>query len=475
LSLLLDALKEAQKQRQSEDTLEQAGAELPDAEDELEFELELDLENIIEPEGTSSNTVLEPTEAADPVSAEVPPADENPSNIGSTSKSELQASTPDQRETLSTPAPNEAQLESPRSANAVFRNQSRLKKKRYLLLVLLIALLSLLAIGAYVFFLTESFSPPVQPVSRRQNINQIVEPSASKLEVNQLNEAPSSTAKLVTPLVMTAVVPQVLEPENIAPLQHEFEAAAEISPSTANRLIQTELKIEGLEKSSVDTFNGTSSVGSGSVGKASEEPFAGIKIRKRRIPAEREISLRRAQQSLASGDLVTAELNFSTVLKKSPTNVVALLGMANLSAIKGQPEQAQLYYQRVLAQSPQNLVARAGLLSLASSSSLDVGSALQQLIRESSEQAFLHANLGDYYLKRNEWSAAQAAYFDAFSRDPKNADYAYNLAISLDQMAKPKLALQFYQQALNLGKARPAHFDTAVLEARIAILRAAQR
>ena len=149
--------------------------------------------------------------------------------------------------------------------------------------------------------------------------------------------------------------------------------------------------------------------------------------------------------------------------------------MANLSVTKGQHDRAQFYYQGVLAQSPENLNARAGLLNLASSTSLDVGSALQQLLRESPEKPFLHASLGDYYLKRGEWPAAQAAYFDAFSRDPKNANYAYNLAISLDQMAKPKLALQFYQQALNLEKARPAHFDKAVLVARITVLKAAQR
>jgi len=478
LSLLLDALKEAQKQRQSEGHIEQVAAKSPgdNAEGELEFELELDLDNVSEPESDSSNTPLEPTETAGNVTTEPSQADANLSNSDNTSTSEpaIPVSTPTQREPVSAPTLNKTDIKSPHSANAVFRNRSRLKKKGYLLLVLLIALLSLLTLGAYLFFLTESFSPPAQAVSRRQNINQLVKPPLPKPQVNAFNEATSSTAKPVTAPVMTAVVPKVLEPQTIAPLQHGVKAATVIAQSAASPAMETELESEGLSQSPADAFDGTRSVGKGSVGKSSEEPFAGIKIRKRQIPAEREISLRRAQQSLSNGDLATAELNFSSVLKKSPANVVALLGMANLSAIKAQPDQAQLYFQRVLAQSPQNLVARAGLLSLANSSSLDVGSALQQLVRSSPEQAFLHASLGDYYLKRSEWPAAQAAYFDAFSRDPKNANYAYNLAISLDQMAKPKLALQFYQQALSLEKSRSAHFDKAVLVARITVLKAAQ-
>jgi hypothetical protein len=39
-------------------------------------------------------------------------------------------------------------------------------------------------------------------------------------------------------------------------------------------------------------------------------------------------------------------------------------------------------------------------------------------------------------------------------------------------MGKPKLALQFYQTALTLEKSAMAHFDSSVLAARIAFLKA---
>ena len=477
MSLLLDALKEAQKQRQSDDGAQQIGTESPSAEDELEFELELDLENIAEADSDLSNTGPESTRVEAEVLTETSQSDSNHASADDkvAPESILKVTAPSPLKHEPGEALNKTLIESPHSANAVFRNRNRLNKKRYLLLVLILACLSLLAIGAYLYFLTESFSPASQTVLPRAMSIQPTETPTAKAAVSALNGSTSSVEKLVTEPVMTAVVPKVVAAKHIDSDQREDEAATVRNKDAVTVANESDLETESLAKPLIDARDQKNLTATVTESFSAEESFTGIKIRKRRIPAQREISLRRAQRAMASGDLVGAESNYGSVLKASPTNIVALLGMANLSATKGQHDRAQFYYQGVLAQSPENLNARAGLLNLASSASLDVGSALQQLLRESPEKPFLHASLGDYYLKRGEWSAAQAAYFDAFSRDPKNANYAYNLAISLDQMAKPKLALQFYQQALSLEKARPAHFDKAVLVARITVLKAAQR
>jgi len=470
LSLLLDALKEAQKQRQSDEAAVQAKSESIDdnAENELEFELELDLESttLSDPAGDESKPAAETSLAS---------ANDSGSTDKVSSEPALQISAPLQQEQVPTPALNKTNIDSPHSANAVFRNRGRLKTKRYLLMGLVVTCLSLLAVGAYLFFLPESFSPPPQAQLRTPNSNQPAEALTSTALVNSPGKSTSSTEKPVTEPPVPSAVPNVVVTQNVESVQGEGKVSTVTSQGTEALAKKDTLEAESPRQSPVDTRDAKNTVEKSVESFSAEESFTGIKIRKRRIPAKREISLRRAQLAMASGDLVGAESNYGSVLETSPTNVVALLGMANLSAIKGQLDQAQMFYQRVLVQSPQNINARAGLLSLASSTSLDVGSALQQLLRESPEKAFLHAGLGDYYLKRSEWPAAQRAYFDAFSRDPKNANYAYNLAISLDQMAKPKLALQFYQQALSLEKSKPAHFDGSVLVARIAVLKAAQR
>ena len=69
------------------------------------------------------------------------------------------------------------------------------------------------------------------------------------------------------------------------------------------------------------------------------------------------------------------------------------------------------------------------------------------------------------------WTSAQSAYFEASKLAPHNADYAFNLAVSLEQMRKPHLALEQYQRALALlnqsGATSP---DRLTLETRIQAL-----
>jgi len=84
---------------------------------------------------------------------------------------------------------------------------------------------------------------------------------------------------------------------------------------------------------------------------------------------------------------------------------------------------------------------------------------LKQLIaREPS--AFLHFSLGNLYAAQNQWPSAQQAYFQAFQMQPDNADYAYNLAVGLEHLDQPKLALTYYRKAIELSfhKGR-ANFD----------------
>ena len=479
MSLLLDALKEAQKQRQSDDGAVPDRAESlnENGGNELEFELELDLESAPESDIDGSDTLLDSTEGhRKPVEgASLIDVNQAGSVEEAVPEPALQVSTPAPQEQAPSPEFTKANIKSPHSANAVFRNRSRHKTRRYLLLGLIVGCLLLLVIGAYLLFVTESFSPSPKAPLRTKDISQPVENPTPLPLVDPASVPKNLATKPVIETATTAVTSRDVTTEKSEFVGGEDKLATEPSQGAVTSVIKSNLEAESHHKPQVNAYDEKYSVEKAADVLSTEDSFTGIKIRKRRIPAKREISLRRAQKAMTSGDLTGAALNYGSVLKASPTNVTALLGMANLSAIKGQLDQAQLYYQGVLAQSPQNLNARAGLLSLANPTSLDVGSALQQLLRENPEKAFLHASLGDYYLKRSEWSAAQGAYFDAFSRDPKNANYAYNLAISLDQMAKPKLALQFYQQALSLEKSTSGHFDSSVLAARIAVLKAAQQ
>ena len=52
---------------------------------------------------------------------------------------------------------------------------------------------------------------------------------------------------------------------------------------------------------------------------------------------------------------------------------------------------------------------------------------------------------------------AQSAYFKALELDGTNPDYAYNLAISLEHIGQPSIALTYYRLAFELANtAAPA-------------------
>jgi tetratricopeptide (TPR) repeat protein len=82
----------------------------------------------------------------------------------------------------------------------------------------------------------------------------------------------------------------------------------------------------------------------------------------------------------------------------------------------------------------------------------------------------LNFTLGNQFAQQGRWAEAQQEYFRAFSAEPDNADFAYNLAVSLDQLRQPKLALEYYQRAIALARARGASFNLAAAEARAAQL-----
>jgi tetratricopeptide (TPR) repeat protein len=117
---------------------------------------------------------------------------------------------------------------------------------------------------------------------------------------------------------------------------------------------------------------------------------------------------------------------------------------------------------------PRNGLAQAGLIGmLGRADPIAAETRLKNLIsREPS--AFLYFTLGNLYADQNQWPAAQQAYFQAHHLQPDNPDYAYNLAIGLEHLAQPKLALEYYRRATQLAANKGhANFDVATAQERI--------
>ena len=194
---------------------------------------------------------------------------------------------------------------------------------------------------------------------------------------------------------------------------------------------------------------------------------AGIAIRKRVRTEYVAASLERAYEAYRTGDAASASEAYRAVLENEPRNRNAHLGLAATAARAGRRDEAAAHYARVLASHPADAVARAGLIAFDERDPARSESALKTLLRREPRAAHLHFDLGNIYAAQSRWAEAQRAYFDACRFDGDNADYAYNLAVSLDHLAQRRGALDFYRKALALSQGRPPAFDTAAVLARI--------
>ena len=175
-----------------------------------------------------------------------------------------------------------------------------------------------------------------------------------------------------------------------------------------------------------------------------------------------------AHRALEKGQLDEAERMYRQALASDPRSVDAMLGLAGTLTQQNKGDAATQLYMRILEQEPRNAFAQAGLLNIGGRADPAAAeSRLKQLIaREPS--AFLYFSLGNLYAEQRQWAAAQGAYFQAFNLAPDNPDYAFNLAIGLEHLSQPKLALDYYRRAIALAQARGhAQFAPAPVEARI--------
>ena len=247
------------------------------------------------------------------------------------------------------------------------------------------------------------------------------------------------------------------------------------SKVNANNTIDPENELEAVEAGAPINASKTSShktgkAKTGKLGKIIASESASINVSKSQAQSGVNPTLMSAFEAYAAGKDSQAQKLYKQVLQRDVRSVDALLGMGAIAQRQGRADDADGWYGKVLEVEPRNNIARAAMLdNQPQGNALNNESHIKNMLAQQPNDANLHAALGNLYAEQNQWPAAQQAYFDAY-RLHASADNALNLAVSLDQMGKSKLALPYYQRALTLAQTGSNGIDKAALEARIAAI-----
>lgn len=164
-----------------------------------------------------------------------------------------------------------------------------------------------------------------------------------------------------------------------------------------------------------------------------------------------------------------AEKLYANVLVVEKNNRDALLGLGAIAVVEKNNAKAKEIYSRLLESDPRNSVAIAALTSLKNSKKPNEvdENYLLNMLQKNPNDAHLNFALGNVYAQQSKWKLAQQAYFNAWQADAENADYLFNLAISMDQLGKQQKALEFYRSSLVKSENKNVNFSRDAVQKRI--------
>lgn len=200
-----------------------------------------------------------------------------------------------------------------------------------------------------------------------------------------------------------------------------------------------------------------------------------LTVTRTETPAAVQPDIAAGYAALQSGDLDRAAQAYERAMRADPTNRDALLGAGTLQMRLNRPDLAEALFRQVLRHHPQDTFAAAQLAALTGAAD-PVGTLSQVnslIARESGrpdgaqDNGALQFMQGNQFAVQGRWPEAQQAYFNAHRADPNNADYCFNLAVSLDRIREVRLARDFYMKALELARTRGAGFDQVKAQTRL--------
>jgi tetratricopeptide (TPR) repeat protein len=329
------------------------------------------------------------------------------------------------------------------------------RKNTFLWVAVGVIALVVLGAGGYVWWQVNSFSPRAAANSRaRPGSMPTVGPITS---ITTAPDAPAPAAQKTETFVPAQQPSTAIQPGSQQAVTAAAEAAAKekIAPPKVPEAERVRETVAALLKES-----------------STPADTAPLKLAPSRDAPRVAPEVARGYRELVAGDIGAAHKSYAAALDADPLNVDALLGIATIEARTGNRMLAASHYRKALEVDPRNPTAMAGLASVAEFSRADnAESQLRADLAMNPGSAALHFTLGNLYALQARWGEAQVEYFEAYRIEPASADYAYNLAVSLDHMRQPKLAAEYYERAIDAARNQATQFDPQAAARRLAQLK----
>ena len=338
------------------------------------------------------------------------------------------------------------------AAALMLQKQANAEKNRMLILlgVLVVVVLGMVIYFYLAVFMPWVFLPKPQPAPA---------PPASIVTVVPAEARPAIQASTLSALP-TAPVTSAAAPARPAPL---LRATPVIEPPQARPRAAAP---QASPSSQLASVNANPNLGSGD---------RGIQISGANpAPTPSAGGLNNAYQWLQEGRLEEARRAYEKLRALEPHNPDILSGLGLIAQRQGRIEEAMQLYLKTLDAEPKNIFAHASLTGIIARSDPAAAEARLKSMIAQQPAAFLFFSLGNVYAAQGRWNEAQKAYFEAQRLEVDSPDYAFNLAVSLERINQPRVALDYYQRALKLSQTKTAAFDMAQLKSRIQQLSSAK-
>ncbi len=363
----------------------------------------------------------------------------------------------------------------PDYAKKVFQSKSSAQRLQHYKLYVGIAFAILLGIGVYGLFEMQSESTRIesslQPL-KRDPMPGIIRPETSPPAGLQL--PPAGVDEKTIELIESAADLAVSESTgDLADKQGVIAAETEAPAVAADDAADPEPNSQ--TAAVTRSTPAPDSVITGEIGteaRAGAPSAAGrLEIRSSSRVSERDRLLREAYDAYVAGNDARALDAYNRALAIDPRNRNALLARAAINVQNGDTAAAIADYQALLLDNPKDSLAMSSLLTIANFSPEEAETQIKLLLRDEPGSPYLNFALANAYGAQRRWQEAQTHYFTALQNNPDDPNYAYNLAVSLEHIAKPEVAIAYYQRALENFDKGLATFSKEVVDQRLETLR----